>query len=214
MPESERDGGRGVGTNPEAFTTTSPEQRQEQSNGGNPFSSNAIDEESVTTGFSEPPKTFADRLRRLIGHRKHASDDSSEFTGDVERDQIIKSLDQYLVGYPKVAAYENTDPNFLIYRKFGWLHNRILMYLQDELVELEYKLEIIDKRTFSEEDDVQLKSRRLDYAESPARRNLVKRIAEKLEMYGKSDVLNLVSSLKDAHVSKTNICFVSRKSRP
>ncbi|KAI4232044.1 MAG: hypothetical protein LQ352_008367, partial [Teloschistes flavicans] len=90
------------------------------------------------------------------------------------------AVDQYVVGYPKVAAYENSDPNFLIYRKFGWLHNRILLCLQDELADLEYRLEKADKRTLADE---KLRSRRLDYADSPLRKSLIKQITERLEIY-------------------------------
>ncbi|KAL8796959.1 MAG: hypothetical protein Q9195_000730 [Heterodermia aff. obscurata] len=42
--------------------------------------------------------------------------------------QKIRSLDGYPQGYGKVAAIESCDPNFLIYRKFAWLHNRLLLH--------------------------------------------------------------------------------------
>lgn len=45
----------------------------------------------MATGGSEPPKTFGDRFKSLIKLRKRLSDASSEFTGDAERDQLIKS---------------------------------------------------------------------------------------------------------------------------
>ncbi|KAL8685523.1 MAG: hypothetical protein Q9218_007709 [Villophora microphyllina] len=182
MPGSEGVAGGSAESSPEAWPPPE-EQPPKNGNGQDPFSTDVLDEESLTTGSSEPPKSFGDRFKHLIKLRKPASDASSEFTGDAERDQLIKSLDQYVVGYPKVAAYENSDPNFLIYRKFGWLHNRILLYLQDELADLEYRLEKLDKRTFSDENDTQLKSRRLDFADSPTRRTLVKQITERLEVY-------------------------------
>lgn len=99
-------------------------------------------------------------------------------------------MDQYIVGYPKVAAYENSDPNFLVYRKFGWLHNRTLLLLQDELAELEYRLEKLDKRTFADENDVQLKSRRLDNVVCPLRQRLVQLITERLQVYGQLGTLS------------------------
>ncbi|KAL8778712.1 MAG: hypothetical protein Q9194_001848 [Teloschistes cf. exilis] len=149
--------------------------------GRNPFYSDSLDEESIAPGVSSPPKAFDDRLKSLFKLRKSPS---SEFTGDAERDQLINSLDQYVAGYPKVAAYENSDPDFLIYRKFGWLHNRVLLYLQDELAEFEYRLEKLEKRTFAEENAVQLKSRRLYYVDCPLRRRNVQLITERLELYG------------------------------
>ncbi|KAL9589838.1 MAG: hypothetical protein Q9203_001360 [Teloschistes exilis] len=150
--------------------------------GRNPFYSDSLDEESIAPGVSSPPKAFDDRLKSLFKLRKSPS---SEFTGDAERDQLINSLDQYVAGYPKVAAYENSDPDFLIYRKFGWLHNRVLLYLQDELAEFEYRLEKLEKRTFAEENAVQLKSRRLYYVDCPLRRRNVQLITERLELYDK-----------------------------
>lgn len=96
-------------------------------------------------------------------------------------------------GYPKVAAFANTDPSFLIYRKFGWLHNRILLYFQDELVALEYKLNKLDQGTFTHDKEVKLKSRREDFNNPGLRRDTVKQIAEKLQEYGRFIHLGLDS---------------------
>lgn len=94
-------------------------------------------------------------------------------------------MDHYTVGYPKLAAFENADPSFLIYRKFGWLHNRLLLYLQDELAELEHELDKRDKATFcDDDDDLLLCSRRDDWIRPSARRELIQKIARKLEEYG------------------------------
>lgn len=93
-------------------------------------------------------------------------------------------VDQYPVGYGKLAAFEDCDPDFLIYRKFGWLRNRTLLYLQDELVELERDLEALDKFDFIER-PVKLVSRRQN--EGPGgseRRVLLKKIRDKLAEYG------------------------------
>ena len=96
----------------------------------------------------------------------------------------IFPVDHFIVGYPKIAALAATDPSFLIYRKFGWLHNRLLLYLQDELVALEYKLNKLDQRTFSHDNEVKLKSRREDFNNPGLRRDTIKQIAEKLKEYG------------------------------
>ena len=50
-------------------------------------------------------------------------------------------VDKYF-GYSKVAAFQNSDPNFLQFRKFGRLHNEVLLHLQHELQELEKQLDI------------------------------------------------------------------------
>ncbi|KAL8803297.1 MAG: hypothetical protein Q9182_003255 [Xanthomendoza sp. 2 TL-2023] len=163
---------------------TAAQSQRPSNDGNNPFYQDAgADEESVITSVTEPPKTFGDRLRRVVRLQRKASSSESIFTGDAERDQLINSLDRYTVGYPKVAAFENADPNFLIYRKFGWLHNRLLLYLQDELAELEYILNKLDKDTFSDDDDIKLSCRRDDWIHPSSRRDLVKQIAQKLEEY-------------------------------
>ena len=75
----------------------------------------------------------------------------------------------------------------MIYRKFGWLHNRILLHLQDELVDLEEQLEGLDKWEAERGDPTKLACRRLDDAEpehSP-RRQLLQLCREKLDKYGK-----------------------------
>ena len=54
-------------------------------------------------------------------------------------------VDEYDRGYGRLAAFEDCDPSFLIYRKFGWLHNRFLLHLQDELQVLENNLLSFDK---------------------------------------------------------------------
>lgn len=60
----------------------------------------------MATEGSEPPKTFGDRLKSLIKLRKRLSDDaSSDFTGDAERDQLIKSC-KCLVALPSLTTWQ------------------------------------------------------------------------------------------------------------
>ena len=85
-----------------------------------------------------------------------------------------------------MAAYEDCDPCFSIYRKFGWLHSRILLHLQDELVDLEDQLEDLDKWEAVSGNPIKLLCRRLDDAapENSVRRKLLKECHEKLDQYG------------------------------
>ncbi|KAL8675176.1 MAG: hypothetical protein Q9168_000429 [Polycauliona sp. 1 TL-2023] len=139
-----------------------------------------VDVESISTTLSETPMTFAERLKRLF--RRHDTTDDED-SDDYKVEQIVKSLDNYIVGYPKLAAFANADPSFLIYRKFGWLHNRLLLYLQDEIVALEYKLNKLDQQTFANDNEVKLKSRREDFLNPGSRRDTVRQIADKLKEY-------------------------------
>ncbi len=95
-------------------------------------------------------------------------------------------MDEYPVGYGKIAAVEDLDPDFLIYRKFGFLQNYALLYLQDELVEIQEDLERLDRWEFSDGDPKKLISRRRDRAVGGKRRQeLVAELHGKLKQYSK-----------------------------
>lgn len=101
-----------------------------------------------------------------------------------EVDQIIHSLNQYCSGYGKVAAIENLDPQFLMFRKFGWLRNYALLHLQDELAALEDELADFDKWNFRDGDPRLLVSRRLDYGRPDSRRpEIMASVHSKLKEY-------------------------------
>ena len=94
-------------------------------------------------------------------------------------------MDDFGQGYGKVAAIENLEPEFLIYRKFGWLRNYAQLHLQDELVEIQDQLERIDKWEVKEGDYRTLLSRRRDYRKNDSeRKELVQKIHSKLAQYG------------------------------
>ena len=52
-----------------------------------------------------------------------------------------------------MSCYLDSDEQFMIYRRFGILHARSLLYAQDELRELESRLTMLDKRDDRNEDD-------------------------------------------------------------
>ena len=78
----------------------------------------------------------------------------------------------------------NTDTNFLMCRSYGFLHNRVLLYRQDELSQLEKQVIAMD-----DEDRVpcplRLQSRKIDESIDDTRKNLILKIDEKLGEYGK-----------------------------
>ena len=62
-----------------------------------------------------------------------------------------------------VASFLDSDDAFMIYRRFGFLHARLLLYKQDELRELEEDLRALDLRDSKDETKKRyLKSRRKD----------------------------------------------------
>ncbi|KAF2685664.1 hypothetical protein K458DRAFT_416885 [Lentithecium fluviatile CBS 122367] len=91
-------------------------------------------------------------------------------------------IDDHPNGYPRLAALLNSDENFLICRKYGLLHNRVLLYRQDELRELELELLSMDKAA-TNTDDTMLKCRTREERASDDRRHLINRIDEKLKEY-------------------------------
>ena len=106
------------------------------------------------------------------------------------------SVDEYPVGYPKLAAVEAFEKNFLIYKKFGWLHNRVALRLQDELLLLEQDLVVLDEHD-AQQDPGRLYSRRRDEALDSKRKALLDEIEEKLHHFDKLILrMNRISKLE------------------
>ncbi|PVI02227.1 hypothetical protein DM02DRAFT_310545 [Periconia macrospinosa] len=93
-----------------------------------------------------------------------------------------QTIDAHPHGYPRMAAFMNSDENFLICRQYGVLHNRVLLYRQDELRELEAELLSLDKQCLHK-DPAQLSCRAREDRASPERRELINRIDDKLREY-------------------------------
>ena len=93
-------------------------------------------------------------------------------------------MDQHPVGYGKLAAFEGCDPDLLIYRKFTWLRNCSLLYLQDELVELEEDLIALNKYEFVKEPRRLFSRRQNEGPDEIERRELLAKIQAKLIEYG------------------------------
>ena len=99
--------------------------------------------------------------------------------------QVVDSVDKHEVGYGKVASFQHVDSSLLIYRKFGLLRTRALLYLQDELKYLEEELKASDTSEFNDGNSRRLFSRRLDFSKgsNSYRKELIPKIHEKLAAY-------------------------------
>lgn len=89
-----------------------------------------------------------------------------------------------LRGYPSLASFIGSDRDFFIFRRFNALSARNLLYLQDELVELEDKLRTVDLADLQSENQRglwNLHSRRED--KNIERRYLMMQLNEKLKSY-------------------------------
>jgi len=101
-----------------------------------------------------------------------------------DEEQRIKRIDNHPEGYPQLAAFINSDENFSMCRRFGFLHQRVLLYRQDELRDLEDQLVRLDDED-QEEMPKALKSRKLDdVREGSYRKGLINTIDDKLKEYG------------------------------
>ncbi|KAL8736923.1 MAG: hypothetical protein Q9181_002188 [Wetmoreana brouardii] len=110
----------------------------------------------------------------------------------------------------------DSDDNFMVYRRFGFLYTRILLSKQDELREMENELDSMDLRDANTSDKTRkcLKSRGKDFARagaqgSPTRKDLLRSAECKLLEYGQVllQAQQLVSMNKPAdrdHLSVQN----------
>ena len=90
-------------------------------------------------------------------------------------------------GYPRLAAFLSSEHNFSIYRGFTYLHSRVLLGLQDQLVALERELDMKDRLDKSNNLTDRLRSRARDEIEdtgSRSRSNILNDIRLKLGEYG------------------------------
>ena len=105
--------------------------------------------------------------------------------GFINEHRDTKTLDEYPSGFPRFAAWMNCDPNFLVTRRYGWLHTRVMLYRQSELRELELKLQRSDKQDLEEEEDALIDHQSFGSGEAgDERKQLIRQIDDKLREYG------------------------------
>ena len=97
------------------------------------------------------------------------------------------TVDDHPKGYPQLAAFVNSDENFFIARKYGFLRSRVLLYRQDELSVLEKDLIALDADD-EEKRALALQSRKHDEQTDKdpvySRKVLIQKIDDKLKEYG------------------------------
>ncbi|KAL8710278.1 MAG: hypothetical protein Q9220_005048 [cf. Caloplaca sp. 1 TL-2023] len=103
---------------------------------------------------------------------------------------LIAVVEDHPIGYPRQAAYADSDECFMIYRRFGYIHARLLLHRQDEIRELEEELHDKDLRDGRKPDRQDLlKSRDQDQEDSKtsgpnSRIALLDKIEDKTLKYG------------------------------
>lgn len=75
-------------------------------------------------------------------------------------------MDETPQGYSQIAAFQSSDPNFLQYRGFGYLHARLLSSLQFEVEVLERMLDGLDEYDKARGEKKKLKCKERDDVKS------------------------------------------------
>lgn len=91
----------------------------------------------------------------------------------------VRKFSESPEGYPHLATFLDSDENFMLYRRFGFLQARLLLNKQDQLRALEEQLDDLDK----DDDEEYLKSRELDDADETRRSKLLLKIEKKFKEY-------------------------------
>jgi hypothetical protein len=61
-----------------------------------------------------------------------------------------QKVQDYALGYPQLAVFKNSSDDYALYRRFGYLHSRLLLDRQDGLQILERRLEEYDRANVSD----------------------------------------------------------------
>jgi hypothetical protein len=87
-------------------------------------------------------------------------------------------------GYPRLAAFVDSDIDGRIYRRFGYIRNYLLLHHQDEISELEEEMNALDKE-HERDDPYRLCSRRYgeEDPEKMRRKELMSRLSGMLKEY-------------------------------
>lgn len=124
------------------------------------------------------------------------------------------------MGYPAFSAFLASDDDAFVIRKFGTLHVRAILILQDEIVQLEERLAVIDNECANQpvsEADAYLHhngSFRADKLWHEERYRIVHQLASVLEKYGKHKVGHAFYNTADVAADSLVLKYSKIKERP
>lgn len=75
---------------------------------------------------------------------------------------LTRSVEDCPRGFPKLARFLDSDDAFMLYRRFGSVFSRLLLYKQDEISKMENMLQIMDRYDEKNDGERFLMSRVLD----------------------------------------------------
>jgi hypothetical protein len=88
-------------------------------------------------------------------------------------------------GYPRLAAFLDSDESFMVYRRFGYVQARLLLEKQDDLQKLERKLDEYDEALGRKRANF-LKTRDLKPEDANPRQKILDELEMKFTQYGKT----------------------------
>lgn len=124
----------------------------------------------------------------LAGRKTHAIIPAQDLKERFKHLIRERSLESRPDGYPRLAALINSDNGFVMYRRFGYIHNRILLHRQAEIVELEKDLDKLDDSDYANPDlrfRCRLTTREFLEGDDTEQKVLIDKLEEKLKSYGK-----------------------------
>ena len=96
-------------------------------------------------------------------------------------------MERYPEGFPRIAAYINSDVDTALFRRYGDLHARCLLYREVELHDLERKLMKLDEKDKAKEDTEWRVAHGIHHdkgRKNEERKALIEEIEGKLKSYG------------------------------
>ena len=96
-----------------------------------------------------------------------------------------KSLHCHSRGYPAFCKWTASDADFFVLRKFGEAGARVALYLQDQVAQLEEKLEVEDECCKQDPNEAFADSGTFRHDRRPERQRILGELAQALERYRK-----------------------------
>jgi len=110
----------------------------------------------------------------------------SRIPDDRDSNLVKPRLEDHPEGFPRIAAYQNSDTSTALYRRFGNLHARSLLYKEIELTSLEAELAKIDNDDGANSDDDWRIGQSIHHENGKGnekRKALIEEIDRKMEIY-------------------------------
>ncbi|KAF2758711.1 hypothetical protein EJ05DRAFT_500228 [Pseudovirgaria hyperparasitica] len=102
---------------------------------------------------------------------------------DRYKDVRSERVDDYPIGYGRLAAHMSSDNNFCVYRRFGTARNRVILRCQTEIAELEMAIDVIEREESDRAEKTGGRPRKLMTIHDPDMSQVMSALSQKLEEY-------------------------------